>query len=343
MKSIRHKQVVVKHYGGPEALTVIDAETQPPKRGFARLKVLAIGVGYTDVIARRGEYLLEHGRRPLVPGYELVGEVLDYAEDARVSKPAWLQSGVRVAACLPRMGAYTEYISLPYELLVPMPENMDVYQAAAVPLNYLTALSLLERHGKVERGDSILIHGASGGVGEAVCQLGNAQGLKIYGTASAHNARLLEAYAVRVIDYHHQDFETIIKREEPQGLKAVFDTIGGSYLPKSYRLLARGGVLVSYGFMGRPGKIYWDTLTGVLQNRLWGISPGSRRTAICSVPNEIKQDKTRYQSSLTRLLMMVAEHKLTPTIREVFPLKEASAAHLLLESREKPGKVLLRT
>jgi NADPH2:quinone reductase len=340
MNSIRHKKIVVKKFGGPEALTFIDAETPPPGKGFARLKVLAIGVGYTDIMARRGEYLLNH-TLPLTPGYELVGEVLDYADDARVPKPRWLQTGVRVAVCLPRMGAYTEYISLPYELLVEVPTGVDPYQAAALPLNYLTALSLLERHGKVESGDPVLIHGASGGVGEAVCQLGSIQKLKMYGTASARNAERVEAYSVHVIDYQHQDFETVLRELEPQGLKAVFDSIGGKYLLKSYRLLQKRGVLVSYAFAGRPGKIYQDTIIGALQNMLLGMIPGSRRAAICSVPNEIKNDPAWYQRSLARLLEMAAKRQLVPTISEVFPLKDASSAHALMERREKLGKIIL--
>jgi NADPH:quinone reductase len=338
--SIRHKKIMVRHFGGPEELMLIDVETAPPGKGFARLKVLAIGVGYTDIMARRGEYLLDH-KLPLTPGYELVGEVLDFGDDSLNSGPAWLQAGVRVAACLPRMGAYTEYISLPYGLLVPLPTNLDVYQAAALPLNYLTALSLLEHHGKVKQGDPVLIHGAGGGVGEAICQLGSMQKLKMYGTASAGNFGRLEAHSVHVIDYHHQDFETFLRQAEPKGLKAVFDSIGGKYLLKSYRLLQKRGILVSYAFAGRPGKIYQDTLMGALQNMLLGIVPGSRRTAICSVPNEIKKDLVWYQRSLTRLLEMAAEHKLTPTISEVFPLKEAPSAHILMEKHEKPGKIIL--
>jgi NADPH:quinone reductase-like Zn-dependent oxidoreductase len=122
----------------------------------------------------------------------------------------------------------------------------------------------------------------------------------------------------------------------------VFDSIGGNYLLKSYRLLRKGGILVSYAFMGRPGRIYRDTLTGALLNMLLGKIPGSRRTAICSVPNEIKADAAWYRSSLTRLLEMAAEHTLTPTINEVFSFKEAPAAHVLMERREKPGKILLK-
>jgi NADPH:quinone reductase-like Zn-dependent oxidoreductase len=340
MDPIRHQKIVVSHFGGPEELTLVCTETAPPKEGFARLKVLAIGVGYTDIMARRGEYLLNH-KLPLTPGYELVGEVLDFGDDSLDSRPAWLRVGVQVAACLPRMGAYTEYITLPYGLLVPLPTDLDVYKAAALPLNYLTALSLLERHGKVEEGDPVLIHGASGGVGEAVCQLGSMQKLKMYGTASAHNAGRLGAYSVHVIDYHHQDFETVLRQAEPKGLKAVFDSIGGNYLLKSYRLLQRGGVLVSYAFAGHPGKIYQDTLMGALQNMLLGIVPGSRRTAICSVPNEIKNDLAWYQRSLARLLEMAAKHQLVPTMSEVFPLREAPSAHMLMEKREKLGKIIL--
>jgi NADPH2:quinone reductase len=340
MNSIRHRKIVIDRFGGPEALTLIEAETPPPQKGFARVKVLAIGIGYTDVMARRGEYLLEH-RRPLTPGYELVGEVIDFTEADRAEKPAWLQAGRRAAACLPKMGAYTEYISLPFETLVAVPPDLDVYPAAAAPLNYLTALSLLERHARLEPGDPVLIHGAGGGVGEALCQLGGRRGLRMYGTASARHADRLAACGVRIIEYRNQDFEAVLRREEPHGVRAVFDCIGGGYLLKSYRSLSTGGVLVSYGFMGHPGSIYRDTLAGALLNRALGILPGSKRTTICSLPNEIQQDGEWYRTGLSRLLGMISEHQLTPTIGGIFPLHEASAAHRFLEERAKPGKILL--
>ena len=119
MDPIFHKKIVVNHFGGPEVLTVEDAQTPPPEIGFARLKVLAVGLGYTDIVARRGEYVLAH-HLPFTPGYELVGEVLDDNPGPGGERPAWLRPGVRVAVCLPKMAAYTECISLPYSLLVPL-------------------------------------------------------------------------------------------------------------------------------------------------------------------------------------------------------------------------------
>lgn len=313
----------------------------PPSAGEVRVKVLAAGIGYADVMARRGEYILQRSR-PFTPGYELIGEVVDWHTDIP-NLPKWLQSGQRIAASLPKMAAYTEMIALPLERLVPIPDSTDIAVAAAIPLNYLTAVSLLERHSHLEKGDAVLIHGASGAVGEALCQLGKLKRLTMYGTASAKHRERLEAYGVHFIDYASQDFEKIIKDLEPNGISAVFDPIGGVYINKSYRLLKRGGVLVSYAFAGSPGKIMSESLKGSFSNLLKRLIPDGKRTDFCSEPEEVKKDIPWYQHTLKTLFEQVEQGKITPTVSKVFPLKDAGEAQEFMAHREKPGKVVLVT
>jgi NADPH:quinone reductase-like Zn-dependent oxidoreductase len=180
-EGISCQKIVVERFGWTGVLRSVDVTVSAPLPGQARLKVLAIGVGFTDLMARAGEYLLQR-KVPFTPGYELVGEVVDYRGDGSGQDPDWLTPGRRVAVALPKMGAYTEYITLPDWLLVPLPDGLDPIIAAAVPLDYLTAMSLLEVHGRVSRGDTVLIQGAGGGVGQALCQLGRQHGLRMYGT-----------------------------------------------------------------------------------------------------------------------------------------------------------------
>jgi NADPH2:quinone reductase len=338
---IRHRQIVVDAFGGPDRLRLTDTVTPPPREGHARVKVLAIGVGYTDLMARRGEYVLQR-KRPFIPGYELVGEIVDYRADPARPAPQWLHPGVRVAACLLRMGAYTEFRTLPLSTVVPVPANLDSHVAAAIPLDYLTAVSLLERHGRVQPGDAVLIHGATGGVGDALCQLGSQQQLTMYGTASGRSIERLDRYDITSIDYESERVEAVVRQHRPDGLQAVFDHIGGNSLRANHRLLATGGVLASYAFAGRPGHILADTVRGAVHNRLLGLLPG-KRTALCTVPREIRTNPTWYRDTLARLLDLAHTDDIHPHVGAVRPLAHAAAVHAELERREITGKVVLVT
>lgn len=241
------------------------------------------------------------------------------------------------------MAAYAEYLNLPAWQLVPLPEGLDPVVAAAVPLDHLTAVSLLETHARVRRGDTLLIQGASGGVGRAVARLGQLAGLRMYGTASAPGAaEQLARYGVTPVDYRTQDFEKVVSAAEPGGVQAVFDHIGGANLGKGYRLLAPGGTLVSYAFTGRPGRMMRDTAVGAARVKLMNLRPG-RRTALCMVPNELKADHSWYRDALTRLLALTRDGSLRPAIAATRPLREAADVHQALERREFTGKVVLTT
>ncbi|MHB9848222.1 zinc-binding dehydrogenase [Streptomyces krungchingensis] len=340
MSEIAYRKIVVERFGGPEALRTVEATLPEPSAGHARLKVLASGVGFTDLMARSGDYLLQR-RPPFSPGYELVGEIVDFAADG--PRPAWLTTGTRVAASLTKMGAYAEYVTLPLWQLVPLPDGLDPVTAAAIPLDHLTALSVLETHGRVRAGDTVLIQGASGGVGQALSRLGALLGLRMYGTASAPGAKaLLARHGVTHIDYRRQDFGEVLREREPEGVQAVFDHIGGPGLRKGYRALAPGGVLVSYAFAGRPGHMVADTVRGAVRVKAMNLRPG-RRTALSMVPHEIKADHDWYRTALERLLGMARSGRTVPRIGAVEPLLKAADVHAALERREIAGKVVLTT
>ncbi|MEU6713542.1 zinc-binding dehydrogenase [Nonomuraea sp. NPDC046802] len=334
---IKHRRIVVERFGDADVLRLADAVTAAPRPGQTRVKVLAAAVGYTDVMARKGEYVFQR-RRPFTPGYDLVGEVVDHQVD---QAPAWLVPGVRVAACLPRMGGYTEYANLPVQALTPVPDGLDTSVAAAVPLDYLTALSLLDRHGRARPGEAVLIQGATGGVGDALCQLGRHRRLVMYGTASERSLHLLSDYDVVPIDYRRQDVAEVVRAKHPEGVVAVFDHLGGPAMRAGHRLLAPGGVLVSYAFIGRPGHVLTDTVLGVLRNRVLNLRPG-RRTAICTLPREITADLPRHQRLLGDLFALALKDGIRPRVGGVFPLAEAAAAHRALERREVHGKIILQ-
>ncbi|MEV6104299.1 zinc-binding dehydrogenase [Streptomyces sp. NPDC051940] len=336
---IVHRRITVRRFGGPEELRTVRATLPPPQPGHARLRVLAAGVGFTDLMARSGDYLLQR-RVPFTPGYELVGEVVDAApgEGDEAAPPP---PGTRVAAALTKMGAYSEYVSLPLRRLVPLPDGLDPVRAAALPLDYLTAISVLETHARVEPGDTVLIQGAGGGVGQAISTLGRLRGLTMYGTASSPgSAERLARHGVTFIDYRREDVERRLRELEPGGVRAVFDHIGGANLGTGYRALAPGGVLVSYAFAGRPGRMVADTVRGAARVKLMNLRPG-RRTALSMVPAEIKAGPAWYRESLARVLQLAADGVVAPETGGVYPLTDAARVHAALERREITGKVVL--
>ncbi|MFG2791779.1 zinc-binding dehydrogenase [Streptomyces sp. NPDC048419] len=201
----------------------------------------------------------------------------------------------------------------------------------------------METHGRREAGGTVLIQGASGGVGQALSRLGALRGLRMYGMASAPGGdELLAQHGVTFIDHRRQDLETVLREREPGGVHAVFDHIGGAGLPKAYRVLAPGGVLVSYVFAGRRGHMVADTVRGATRVKLMNLRPG-RRTALSRVPSEIKGDHAWYRAGLERLLGMAARGEIAPRIGSVHPLMQAAEVHAALERREITGKAVLVT
>jgi NADPH:quinone reductase len=157
---MRHKRVVVTHYGGPEVITVIEEDVPTPRAGEVRVKVLAAGVSLPDVLAREGVHP-ETPRVPYTPGWDLVGTVDQLGEGV-----TGFELGQTVTA-MPIHGCYAQYVCVPQRKLVPVPVGLDSAEAVAVVLNYITAYQMLHRSAKARAGQRMLIHGASGGVGSA--------------------------------------------------------------------------------------------------------------------------------------------------------------------------------
>src|SRR5262249_10742191 len=169
------------HYGGPEEIRDIEEECPEPKDGEVRVRVLAAGVCLPDLLMREGVHP-ETPRLPFTPGWDLVG-VVDRLGDAA----SGIEPG-QIVAALPISRAYTEVICLPRRELVPVPSGLDAAEAVSLILNYVTAYQMLHRSAKVRAGQRVLIHGAAGGVGTALLQLGRLAELEMYGTCSLRGA-----------------------------------------------------------------------------------------------------------------------------------------------------------
>ena len=170
---MEYQRVVISRKGGPEVLQVVEEELAEPVAGEVRVKIFATGVAFADVMSRKGIYPTAPPI-PFAPGYDIVG-VVDKVS-AGVSS---LSAGQTIAALLPHFGGYAEFANVPENLLIPVPDGLIPAEAVSLVLNYLTAHRMLHRSAQVKRGERILVHGAAGGVGTALLQLGKEAGLDL--------------------------------------------------------------------------------------------------------------------------------------------------------------------
>src|SRR5690349_15738867 len=277
---------------------------------------------------------------PFTPGWDLVG-VVDRLGDGGVGSKPESKPGQMVAA-LPIHGAYAEFVCLPQRELVPVPPGLDAAEAVSLVLNYITAYQMLHRSAKVRSRERVLIHGASGGVGTALLQLGRLAELEMYGTCSPRGAPSVRELGGIPIDYKDQDFVKEIQRLTGEGVDAVFDPIGGPHLWQSREALRRGGRVVGYGnTTSLRGEGLGSDRTG-RRNRLHGIPiyalyiaggwllPGRRRIVPYSIQTLKRLKPALFRGDLIALLNLLQQKKIKPLIAQRFPLAQARAAQELL-------------
>jgi NADPH:quinone reductase-like Zn-dependent oxidoreductase len=336
---MKHRRVVVTRHGPPEVLQVVEEDLPEPRAGEVRVKVLAAGVSAYDLMFRRSGSLPGTPRVPFTLGEDIVGVVDEPGE--RVSD---FEPGQRVAAgtfCLGLGGGYAEFLCLPASELVPVPAGVDPVEAVCVVVNYLTAHMALHRSARVHSGERILVHGAAGGVGTALLQLGKLAGLEMYGTASRHNHELVSALGATPIDYNTEDFVERVRDLTGDGVDAVFDPVGGArQLWRSYRTLRKRGRLVWFGVAATKKEGLRIIPLTLLMRTLLALIPDGRRAPLAP---DLGKDNAWYRDTLRRLLDLLAEGSIRPVVAERIPLSDAPRAHELLERGGYAGKVVLVT
>jgi len=334
---MKHRRIVVAKHGGPEVLQVIEEERPEPGAGEVRVKVLAAGVSGYDLMFRRSGRLPGTPRPPFTLGEDVVG-VVDKLGDG-VSTLELGQTVAGATFCLGTGGGYTEYICLPARELVPVPEGLDPAEAVCLAINYLTAHSMLHRVANVRRAQRALIHGAAGGVGTALLQLGKLTELEMYGTASKHNHDLVSSFGATPIDYRNEDFVERIRSLTGNGVDVVFDPIGGArQVWRSYRALRKGGTLAWFGMAATKKKGLRVIPFTMLMVFLLKLIPDGKQTPLAP---DLSKDNAWYRQTLTELLDLLAADKIKPVVAERIPLVEAARAHELLERGGYAGKVVL--
>ena len=334
------KKVLLTQKGEPqEALHVVETEIPEPTTGQVRVKVLASGVAFADVMMRRGTYV-GMPKMPFTPGYDICGIV-----DKQGSRALKFSIGQSVVALTVYHGN-AQYVCLDEKSLVPVPQGVDPAEATSIVLNYITAYQMLHRVAQVKPGERILIHGAAGGVGTALLQLGKLAGVQMYGTASRAKHSLLEQYGATPIDYKAEDFVKRILTLTGDGVDAVFDPIGGAHLRQSFKTLRKGGRLVAYGVSSvvtqgsNMATFLAQSLAMVGLIQWWSLLPNGKHASLYTIGTD-RSMKQQLQKDLAMLLALLAEGKIQPVIAQRLPLEQVAYAHKLLEASQVEGKIVL--
>jgi NADPH2:quinone reductase len=336
---MKHHRVVVTRHGGPDVLQVVEEDLPEPQAGEVRVKVLAAGISGYDLMFRSSGRFPGTPRVPFTLGEDIVGVVDKLGEGVSAVEPGQTVAGATF--CLGTGGGYAEFICLPTSELVPVPSGLDPAQAVCLVVNYLTAHMAMHTSAKVRSGERILVHGAAGGTGSALLQLGKLAELEMYGTASKYNHELVSALGATPIDYRTEDFVERIRSLTGDGVDVVFDPVGGArHVWRSNRALRKGGRLVWFGMAAtKKGGLRVIPFT-LLMVFLLKLIPDGKQAPLAP---DLSKDNAWYRERLTELLDLLAAGKIKPVVAERIPLAEAARAHELLERGGYAGKVVLVT
>ena len=320
--------IEIREPGDPGVLVPADRARPAPGVGEVLVKVAAAGVNRPDVMQRRGLYPPPPGASD-IPGLEIAGTI----EETGVDVHGW-RVGDRVCA-LVSGGGYAEYCVAPAPQCLPVPREMDLTKAAAVPETFFTVWTNVFDRGRLQTGESLLVHGGSSGIGTTAIQLGQAFGARVFATArSTEKCAACERLgAERAINYREDDFVSVVRGATGgRGVDLILDMVGGEYLPRNLETLAVGGRLVQIALMG-GGKATID-LAIVMQRRLT-ITGSTLR------PRSVAEKGAIAAALRERVWPLLESRAVEPVVYRTFPLREAATAHRLMESGEHIGKLVL--
>ncbi|MCS0790297.1 NADPH:quinone oxidoreductase family protein [Cytobacillus firmus] len=320
------KAIQFKEYGGPEVLNIIDLDRPQPTGREVLIEVHAIGVNYADTARREGQYVVPTPL-PFIPGAEVAGVVAAAGEGAKIPV------GTRVVTLI-ESGGYSEYVLADERGLIPLPEGLDFNLAAALPLQGLSAYHILKTMGRLEAGESVLVHAAAGGVGTLAVQLAKLFGAgTVIATASSDEKLQLakEMGADVLVNYTKEGWENeVLEATGGKGVNVALEMAGGEIFNKTLICLATFGRLVIYGVAsGEQSRFYPSSLMGRNQSVIGFFLP------------QIMRKPELLQPSMKELLKYAAEGKLKLTIGEIHPLEDAAKVHERMQSRQTKGKLIL--
>jgi NADPH2:quinone reductase len=319
--------IVIPHAGGPEVLRIVERRVPAPGPGEVVIDIAYCGCNWGDTMMRRNTY--PHPvSYPVVPGFEVSGHI-----GAVGSGVEGLVPGLRVAAYLPEDGGYAESCVVSARAVIPLPDPVGLEAGASFPVQALTAYFMLHRIGRIQPGQTILIHAIGGGVGLCLTQLAVKAGAQVIGTigTKGKERRALEFGASRVIDRNEGDFAAAaLEMTEGRGVDLLLDSVGATVLDRSFAALRTLGHAISYGEAeGRPLSNLWERMV-----------PKSLTLTRFHL-GHVEVGGADWQAGVSHVLAGIVEGWLRLPVEGIYPLHEAGAMHARLESRGVSGKLLL--
>ena len=322
------KQVEISGPGGPEVLNLVDGPLPDPGTGEVLIKVYAAGVNRPDVFQRQGKYNPPAGASP-IPGLEVAGEIVKLGTGVTE-----FGLGDRVCA-LVSGGGYAEFCVAPVPQVLPIPTGLTFIEASGIPENYFTVWTNVFDRGQLQKGETILIHGGSSGIGTTAIQLCHQFGARIISTAGSDEkcAVCKSLGADHVINYKTQDFEAETKAiTGGKGANVILDMVGGNYIQKNINCLALEGRLIQIAFL--QSSINQLDLMAVMTKRLT-ITGSTLR------PRTVEQKGEIARALSKEIWPLFNDKKIKVLVDTVLPLSRASDAHALMESSTHIGKIVL--
>ncbi len=335
------RQIVTTANGGVEVLKVQEAPDPIPAKGEVVVNVNAAGLNFADILARQGLYP-DGPKKPCVMGYEVAGVVETVGED--VDRDL---IGNAVVA-MTRFRGQAEKVAVAANQLFAKPEALSFEEAAAIPVNYLTAYALLQVMGSLHAGESVLIHNAGGGVGLAAIDIARKIGATTYGTASPGKHEFLrERGLAHAIDYRNQDWLPVLQQlTGGRGVDLVIDPIGGSHWKKSYAALRHTGRLGMFGVSvasanGLKGKLKLIK-AAVQMPRFHPLGLLNKNRGVFGLNlGHMWHEPEKVATWMKVILDGVSEGWVRPHVDKAFPFAQVGEAHSYMEARKNTGKVVL--
>jgi NADPH2:quinone reductase len=324
----RMTAIAIREPGKPEVLVPQERDTPVPKPGEVLVKVAAAGINRPDVMQREGKYPPPPGA-PDIPGLELAGEVVALGDGVK----RW-KVGDKVTA-LVAGGGYAEYAVAHETIALPVIPQLSMVEAGAIPETFFTVWHNVFERGALKAGETMLLHGGSSGIGTTAIMLAKCHGARVIVTVGSQEKAdaCLKLGADVAINYNTQDFVAETKKAtNNKGAELIVDMVAGDYIQKNYEAAAMDGRIVQIAFQ-RPPKVMVNFLP-ILAKRLWHTGSGLR-------PRPVPEKAAIARAVEQHVWPLIAAGKVKPVIYKTFPLREAAAAHALMETSQHIGKIVL--
>ena len=321
------RAILCKELGPADKLVIEDVPSPEVSGDGVKVKVKAAGLNFPDTLIIEGKYQIKP-ELPFSPGGEMAGEIIEVGPDVKHLKP-----GMRVMG-LTGYGAFAEEMVVAENRVIPVPDSMSDETAAAFSMVYGTSYHALKQRANIQPGETLLVLGASGGVGLAAVELGKAMGATVIAAASTDDKLQVakEAGADDLINYSDEDLKEALKSRYPKGVDVIYDPVGDRFTEPALRNMAWNGRFLIVGFAaGEIPKIPANlallkgcSIVGVF----WGAFT--------------QHEPKEHIQNVKELMQLFAEGKIDPRVSEVFPFEQYEGALEALTSRRAKGKVVLK-